>query len=382
MQIRRGSAATRAFTIQATPDGDRRVKFIASTQSVDRHGTRLIPRGCDAAAFIKNPVFLWGHRNKDGEPDDVIGTVVDLQITDAAVVAVVEFDIGKKAQQCLRRVRRNVLRAVSVGFIPLEHSEPDADGVVTVSRWELCELSLVAVPSNRDALATRKFTVRAPYLQANRAAQAPKPDPRGHMEPKAIFEKLGITEGAKPEDIAAALIKYLAGSDADADKQAVVMGLLSMLAPAPSASSASDGGEAAAMEAMADEVRKLQARVVELEGAKVAAEKAAEPTPEQRADEAVKAGQWPMGQRDALVTCFKNKKPVHIFPAKTFSTRGVNYTAGGNPITAPATDGKPNLGNDKTVDLGDVDRTVLSIAKRAGLTLTPEQFAAAKAAKK
>ena len=161
------------------------------------------------------------------------------------------------------------------------------------------------------------------------------------MEPKAIFEKLGIAEGAKPEDIAAALVKYLAGADADADKQAVVMGLLSMLAPAPSTSSASDGGEAAALEAMVDEVRKLQARVVELEGAKVQAEKKAEPTAEQRADEAIKGGQWPMGQRAALVDCFANKKPVHLFAERTFSTRGTTYTAGGNPVTTRAATFEP-----------------------------------------
>lgn len=150
------------------------------------------------------------------------------------------------------------------------------------------------------------------------------------MDPKVIFEKLGITEGVKPEECAAALIKYLAGADSDADKQALVLGLLSMLVPAPSA--ASEGGEGAALEAMADEVRKLQSRVMELEGAKVEAEKKAEPTPEQRSDEAIRSGRWPEGQRAVLVDCLTNKKPVHLFAEKTFATRSANFTAGGNPV--------------------------------------------------
>ena len=88
------------------------------------------------------------------------------------------------------------------------------------------------------------------------------------MDPKIIFEARH-RGGVKPEEAAAALIKYLAGPDSDADKQALVLGLLSMLVPAPAPSAESvDDGKDVAMEAMADEMRKLQARVVELEGAK------------------------------------------------------------------------------------------------------------------
>lgn len=370
-----------SFTVSATPGADNRVTFIASTRSVDRHGTILEPAGCDAVAFMKNPVFLWNHR-RDGEPDDVIGTVVDVQKTADSVVCVVEFDTGRKAQQCLRRVKRKVLRAVSVGFIPLETSEPDADGVITVKRWELCELSLVAVPSNRDAL-RRSWTLRATPKSAPKQAVTFQKNDRTltqgttRMNPAEILSKLGLAEGAKPEDIAAALTKFCMGDAPEADKLAVVMGVLSMLAPAPSASSASDGAAEAAAEAMAEEVKSLQARVAELEASKAQAEKAAEPTAEQRADEAVKAGRWPIGQRAALVEQFKANKTPFLFAEKTFSVRGVVLTQGGNPIAERSA---PNFGNPDS-PLSDVDNTVLKIVKRAGLTLTPETFAAAKAAR-
>ena len=116
--------------------------------------------------------------------------------------------------------------------------------------------------------------------------------------PESHFEKLGITEGVKPEEIAAALIKYLTGPDADADKQALVMGLLSMLVPAPSAESA-DPGQAVAMEAMVDEVRKLQARVAEMEAEKAKAAQVPQPSPEERADAAIRdgAGRWDSAPR-------------------------------------------------------------------------------------
>ena len=43
-----------AFTIQAVPAGDRRIKFIASTDGIDRHGTRLLPQGCRYENYLKN----------------------------------------------------------------------------------------------------------------------------------------------------------------------------------------------------------------------------------------------------------------------------------------------------------------------------------------
>lgn len=491
---------TRAFTISAQPVGDRRVRFVCSTKAVDRHGTRFAPRGCRYANYMKNPIVLWNHQ-KDGEPDDAIGNVVDIQITDKAVIATVEFDIAQKAQKCLRLVRRGVLRAVSIGFISLRELPPDSENVIDVLEWELCELSLVPVGSNPEALAIRSFTLRAPLIRAvailveradghtlwarrrdsgkytapggklnvgespevgaarelkeeagigptllaylgqretkraevfcyrasvpqdtvaNSAgdpdrevetwewkAQPPSREELHHsenvlleylhgaartpsfrtvgnterrslMDPKMILEKLGLAEGAKPEEIAAALIKYLAGADADADKVSLVVGLLGMLAPPASATS--DGGEAAARDAMVEEVRRLEARLAEVEAQKGEAEKRAEPTPEERADKACKAGQWPMGQRSSLVEQYKGGKQPFLFPEKTFSTRGVRFTEGGNPTQ---TDSKtaPNFGSDQKAApaLNAIDKLVIGIAKRSGINLTAEQFAAQRA---
>lgn len=470
-----------AFTLRmvtAESVGDRLVKFTASTRNVDRHGTRLLPRGCRYENYLKNPVFLWNHRkHEEAEPDDVIGRAISVTPTDSVVEIVVEFDTAPKADRCLQLVRRGMLRAVSVGFIPLvEHprfnTAEDAaaflarGGVIEVREWELCELSLTIVPSNPDALAMRSFALRAPRgkacvmlvcrpdgmmlwgkrrdsglyttpagkLNPGEAPEAcavrelfeeaglravsmqklgvsamaradvhcfraevpadaqpttvndpdkevavwewratvpaaseihhkpdallphyPKPiapvksartyvveqtktvlsipSLRGSMDPKVIFEKLGITEGVKPEEIAAALIKYLTGPDADADKQALVMGLLSMLVPTPSAESA-DPGQAVAMEAMVDEVRKLQARVAEMEAEKAKAAQVPQPSPEERADAAIRDGRWPMGQRSALVDAYSKNKAVTLLAEKTFTTRSANFTSGGNPTAA------------------------------------------------
>jgi 8-oxo-dGTP pyrophosphatase MutT (NUDIX family) len=166
------AARNAAFVIKAEPVGDRRVKFIASTDGVDRHGTRLLPSGCRYENYLKNPVFLWNHRkHEEAEPDDVIGRAVSVRVTGRTVEIIVEFDTAPKADHCLQLVRRGMLQAVSVGFIPLVESPKfksaeEAEtflargGVVEVQEWELCELSLTIVPSNPDALKSRAFTLR------------------------------------------------------------------------------------------------------------------------------------------------------------------------------------------------------------------------------
>ena len=59
----------------------------------------------------------------------------------------------------LRKVPR-FLRAVSVGSSQ-QADRQNSDGTIDVLKWELCELSIVPVPSNRQALQTRIFAAYA-----------------------------------------------------------------------------------------------------------------------------------------------------------------------------------------------------------------------------
>lgn len=167
----------------APTDNNKIFKFIASTNEVDRHGTRLLPLGCQHINFDKNPVFLWNH-NKDGLPDDVIGRVLSLDITDSEVIATIEFlterpdgSRRERAWQCWQDVLAGILKAVSVGFVPLAESptfksaEESAKylaggGIIDVTQWDLCELSLCPIGSNPDALQVRKFTLAQKRYQA------------------------------------------------------------------------------------------------------------------------------------------------------------------------------------------------------------------------
>ena len=367
----------RAFTLKAAPtvEGDRRVKFVASTPAVDSHGTRLLPSGCRLSRFklAGSLPFLWAHK-RDGEPDDVLGRVVAVEVKPDAVITTVEFDVedNPKAARLLRRVKRGEIRACSVGFHCLRE-EPAADGVVDIVEWELCELSLCPIGSNAEALALRSlsrgFTLRRHGIQMS-AARTPS---RRNMKNEEILAKLGLAEGAAPDAIADALLNYLSANPEPTEAKALVVGMLSMLAPAPSSSSTSDGMAAAAAEAVADELRKAQARIAELEGKA----QGDQPTAEQRADQAIRDGRWPVGQRAALVDQFKQGKTPFLFAPKSFSTRGANFTAGGNPTGATVADAAPRFGTDEK-PITKTDTRALEQLKRMGVAVTPEQFAAAR----
>lgn len=333
----------RSFTLKTRAVEGRRVRFIASTADLDSFGTRIRPRGCRLERFraAGSVPLLYNHER---DPANILGRVVDVTLFDDRVEAVGEFRQSPRADEVLQLIRDGILPGCSIGFCD-EVTEPQPDGTVDVVEWSLAELSVAPVPSNPYALALRsaRFTLRAPNgrsepLPTDRAAAPDKPVQGRRMTPADIMQKLGLTEGAKPEEIAAAVIKYLAGSDSAEDKQALLVGVLGMLAPAPSASSASDGAKAAAAEALADEVRTLQARVAELEGMRAEAEKAKEETPEQRADAAIKRGQWPIGQRAALVRQYAAGKEALLFGEGYFSQRSERITVGGaarKPVIEP-----------------------------------------------
>ena len=308
--------------------GGNRVKFIASTAAVDAQRTRIIPRGCRLDRFkaAGSLPLLWAHK-RDGAPDDVLGRVVEVEVSDTAVTCTAEFEAHPRAQLVLGMVRRGTLRGCSIGFCDFEVGEPDADGVSTIAEWTLCELSVTPVGANPEALAVRAFTVRAAGTSSDRT---PKPAARAATTRSTMnaLEKLGLTEAAKPEEIGSALIMYLRESkDSDADKLATVVELLSMLAPA-----ATDDGAEATAKAMAEEVKTLQARVAELEAQKDAPAE----TPEQQAERAIGAGRWPVGQRAALVEQYKAGKAPFLFAERTFAARHQTFTASGKPVAAAA----------------------------------------------
>lgn len=148
---------------------NRRVRFVASREIIDRHGTIIRVAGIDTSNFDKNPIFLWGHDGYGGlvgpDPESVIGRVVGYDRTDTDFIIEVEFTpegVNPRADMVFKLVQDGFLRAVSIGFYPKkQHTElVDGNEVLIYDESELVEVSLVPIPSNPEALAIMRSVAR------------------------------------------------------------------------------------------------------------------------------------------------------------------------------------------------------------------------------
>jgi HK97 family phage prohead protease len=134
---------------------DRTFTFVCAGGGENRNGWRINPDGWDLEAYQKNPVFLWAH----DERSLPIGRALDVWVAGRQLKAKVEFSpegVNPFADAACKLVAGGFLNAVSVGFGPTEWRWLEQGGgkpaVLEFTRVELWEISLVAVPADRNAL--------------------------------------------------------------------------------------------------------------------------------------------------------------------------------------------------------------------------------------
>jgi len=136
--------------VTATKSGGR---IIINTASVDRDRDRVLPGGCRAENYLKNPVVQWGHEYR--APWSTIGKTTSMTIEADRIMA--EFELRPAAndqdpQNIIRLLwEGGWVRTASIGFIPKVGKQNDLGGY-DFSEWELLEWSLVPIPANQDAL--------------------------------------------------------------------------------------------------------------------------------------------------------------------------------------------------------------------------------------
>lgn len=124
---------------------------INDEQYINSHGFRLMNAGARLERYNNNPVVLYQHNSN--EP---IGIGKDLR-TDGTVMSFEpEFDTDDTlAVKVSKKVEKKHLKGCSPGIIVYRvESYTDESGKeeYRVTDWELCEISIVSVPSNRAAI--------------------------------------------------------------------------------------------------------------------------------------------------------------------------------------------------------------------------------------
>ena len=158
----KGGAVMRTAPSQPTvsPAGGRRIRFVFSDESVDLLGDVISAKGWKLAEFMQNPIALFGH---DGSrPENVIGRAHDVGAKGKQLLGDIEFagpDINPTADMVFRLYKGGFMKAVSVGFEPMEFTlskGPGRPGGVDFQSQRLLEISAVPIPCNSNALAVAR----------------------------------------------------------------------------------------------------------------------------------------------------------------------------------------------------------------------------------
>ena len=140
-------------------EGSREVISIISTDTIDRDGEIVVPKGMKKKNFAGNPVVLLNH-NRDGLP---VGVNRWIKADGNKLIAKTYItDKTQLGQDIWGLLQDGILGAVSIGFIP-ELAGPPSEKEIkanptwsnarrVIRSWDLLEYSFVTVPCNPEAL--------------------------------------------------------------------------------------------------------------------------------------------------------------------------------------------------------------------------------------
>jgi len=126
----------------------RQIRVVANSSRPDRIGDILVAKGCMLDNYLANNIVLADH-----DVRAVLGNFLP-EIKNDRVEGVLTFapsGISPLADQYCALYKNSVMKTVSVGFSPII-ATPNKNGGITYERWELMELSCVAVPCDVGAV--------------------------------------------------------------------------------------------------------------------------------------------------------------------------------------------------------------------------------------
>ena len=131
--------------------GERQIRVVANSGQPDRVKDVLKAAGCKLDNYRRNPIVLADH-----DPSQPIGNFAP-EIKDAleGIITFAPAGISAKADEYCGLYKSGVMNTVSVGFKPIEYEDNKAGGVDFL-KWELLELSCVAVPCDPNAVVTAR----------------------------------------------------------------------------------------------------------------------------------------------------------------------------------------------------------------------------------
>src|SRR5215203_342814 len=195
-------------TLVAKAAGADPLEYIMSDATVDRYGDVVEPKGWDIQAFQANPIALFGHKS-----DFIIGHWKDVKVAQGALrgrLQLMERGISERLDEVIAAVQAGILRAVSVGFRPVE-AEPRKEGGNYYKKQSLVECSLVSIPANPNALQIAKQLHLSPETQDLIFGKPADEDGVVRRGTNGVSASINIPLKAKPMSLA----QKIAAAEAD-----------------------------------------------------------------------------------------------------------------------------------------------------------------------
>lgn len=150
--------ASRAFSLGDIDEGSRSVAVVASTRApvkmLAQEGDAMVERlealeSWDLEAFRANPIVLWGH-----DHNLPIGRASDIRETERGLEMRIHFETDDDSERIWQKVRRKLVRGVSVGYDLGQRRDEQRDGqaVAVFTGNKLFETSVVTVPADPGGL--------------------------------------------------------------------------------------------------------------------------------------------------------------------------------------------------------------------------------------
>jgi HK97 family phage prohead protease len=196
------------LSVKSIDEEKRIIRGIATTPTVDRVGDIIDPMG---VKFTNPLAFLWQHQH-----DKPIGSVrfdkptakgIGFEASIAHPDTVESVTLKDRLQEAWDSIKTGLVRAVSVGFRPIEYSFMDSGGI-RFSETEVFELSAVTIPANSQALITELKSIygadaelraiRALDREARQEAGIPEPEIPQPDAPAAVGKTVRVVKLEDP----------------------------------------------------------------------------------------------------------------------------------------------------------------------------------------
>jgi HK97 family phage prohead protease len=145
---------TTGYITKAATESDNDGTFVLNEGTADRMGDIIEAKGWMLDDFIKNPIALWMH-----DHEKPIGVWENVHVKGKQLIGSLRLGSTNLAKMAKQLLDDGILKAVSVGFRPIDYDPIDKDdpwGAWHIKSALLLETSLVSVPAHPNALRISK----------------------------------------------------------------------------------------------------------------------------------------------------------------------------------------------------------------------------------